>query len=106
MSTPPASPEDQARTLEYVERNRPELKRAHDATVRACRGLLLGGQVRLGFDHTKPPPGQWWAEVKLQGGRAGVDVLEEGHATGLQAMEALQPRIHRHVRRVLGRRRR
>jgi hypothetical protein len=100
------TPEDQAHTLEYVERHRAELKRAHDAVVRSCRGLLMGGQVRLGYDHTRQPPHQWWAEVKLQGGRAGVEVLEQGHASGLAALEALAPRIHRHVRQVVGARRR
>ncbi len=93
----PLSAESEAMIRDHVAVNRLALRKAVDTTVRQCRGLLMS-DVGVGMDPgVDDPMRRWWAKVRLQGGRAGVDVIAEGCGSALDALEALQPKIRHHV---------
>lgn len=95
--TQPVTPEAEAAIRDHVAVHRIALRKAVDTTVRQCRGLLMG-DVGVGMDPgVDDPMRRWWAKVRLQGGRAGQDVIAEGYASALDALEGLQPKIRHHV---------
>lgn len=96
--TEQASPEDAAVARDHIARNRTALRQAFAATVRNCRGLLIG-DVGVGLDHTvEDPTRRWWAKVTLAGGRAGREVIVEGYGSALEALEHLNPKVTATIR--------
>lgn len=102
---PQMSAADEAVVRDYVAANRDALRKAYRSVLVAARGRVMGN-VDLGLDPTRDhPTDRWWARARLQGGRAGVEVLVEGHASGLEALDDLARQISRRLRAAARRRR-
>lgn len=99
------TPEAEAEIRDHVSVNREALRRAVGSVVRATHGLIVG-DVAVGLDPTvEDPMRRWWAKVRLQGGRAGVDLYAEHHPSALAALDELGQRIRHHLLQQRRRRR-